>query len=124
LSFRLPQGAFRPGQREFEFARIELNENLTGAHFLAEFDRHIGHDAAHFAADSNLVGRNERSRKVDEALDRNALNGRGFNRDGRAASGSASTPLSTAALAFSGFGLSLSFGRLSFVTGRKYKNGE
>jgi len=82
LGFGLTQGAFRAFNGELELSRIDLNQNLTGADFLAEFGIDGCNRPIDFAADANLIGGYQTSRKIDDSLNRYSLGGRALDLNG------------------------------------------
>ena len=96
LRFDLPQRALGAVDGELQLTRVEADEAVARPHLGAELHRHVEDAAAHFAAHSRLVGREQRSGQIDLALNGDSLQRRGVDRNRRAA---AAAPPTTAAAA-------------------------
>jgi hypothetical protein len=92
LRFGLTQSAFGTFDCKLKLSCIDLNQNLAGADFLPEFRAYARNNPVNFAADANLIGRHETSRKIDDPLNCYTLRRRALNLDGFA--GAAATSLS------------------------------
>ncbi len=96
LRFDLAQGAFRPIERELQLARLETNEHVSEAHLRPELHRDLANDAGHLAADSRLIGGEQRARQIDLALYRHLLHGGGLDADRLPAPSAAAAPAGAA----------------------------
>src|SRR5207247_10679306 len=93
LCFSLPERALGPGQRQLQFTRVELYQNLARAHFLAQFRSDACNDDSHLPADADLVRRDKSSSEIHQALNRNPLH-----RNSAHLNGLTTTTTTTAAL--------------------------
>src|SRR5262249_48205876 len=91
---------------ELQFSRVELNQNLAGSHFLAQFGVDAGDHSCNLAAHAHLVERSQRSGQIHLALNRDSLNWNRLDSN----SLRLSAPASAAPLSRLGFALRLRLG--------------